>query len=215
MTSEESQRQEELTWEDYYEALEGREPHPLFVVALARFDAEITIAAGLYAIDLGCGDGTETVTLLEAGWNVLAVDSEPAAIGHVRSKVRARFQHLLEVRVASFEDFDLPETDFVYAGYSLPFCKPERFDSLWVRISTCIRPGGRFAGQLFGIRDTWADEPDMTFHSAEQVNHLLEHGFEVERMREIEEDGRAVSGPKHWHIFEIIARKLDKGEFAP
>ena len=207
---EESHQQEEPTWEDYYESLEGREPRPFFVEALSLFGAKSGGVAGLHAIDLGFGDGTETVALLEAGWKVLAIDNEAAAIGHVHSKVSAELQPLLEARVASFEDFELPETDFVYAGYSLPFCKPEYFDSLWEHISDCIRPGGRFAGQLFGIRDTWADEPDMTFHSTEQVNGLLEHRFDVETLHETEDDGEAFSGPKHWHVFDIIARKLDQ-----
>ena len=214
MTSEESERKKGVTWEGYYEALAGREARPLLVEARARFAVAVGRAAGLHAVDLGCGDGTETLALLEAGWRVFAVDSEPAAIRHVRSEAGARFQDVLEARVASFESVELPATDFVYAGYSLPFCQPEHFDSLWERISTCLRPGGRFAGQLFGMRDSWAGKRDMTFHTAEEVNGLLEPGFDVEKVREREEDGRAVSGPKHWHIFEIIARKLDEGETA-
>ena len=213
MTPEESERKKEVTWEAYYEALEGREARPLFVEALARFGVGAGRAGGLHAVDLGCGDGTETLALLEAGWHVLAVDSEPAAIRHVRSQAGARFQDVLEARVATFENVELPATDFVYAGYSLPFCRPEHFESLWARISTCIRPGGRFAGHLFGVRDSWAGERDMTFHTAEEVNGLLERAFDVEKVREREEDGRAVSGPKHWHIFEIIGRKVDERPF--
>jgi len=110
--------------------------------------------------------------------------------------------------VAGFEDLHLSETDLVYAGYSLPFCKPAAFDGLWDKITSSIRPGGRFAGQLFGVRDSWADEPEMTFHSAEQAAALLAVEFDVESLEEIDEDGSAFSGPKHWHVFDIIARKL-------
>ena len=31
-----------------------------------------------------------------------------------------------------------------------------QFDALWARIVASIRPGGRFAGQLFGVNDEWA-----------------------------------------------------------
>lgn len=31
--------------------------------------------------------------------------------------------------------------------------------------------------------------------------------FEIEGLREQDEDGEAVSGPKHWHVLHIIARK--------
>jgi tellurite methyltransferase len=210
MKPEEFDQEEGRGWEAFYEWLEGREPRLLFVEALARFEARYGPTSQLHAIDLGCGDGIETLALLDAGWQVLAIDREPAAITQVQSKARAELQPQLETTIASFEDLELPETDFVYAGYSLPFCKPEYFDRLWANVTARIRPGGRFAGQLFGIRDSWAGNPDMTFHSAEQVNRLLAHGFETETLREVDEDGDAFSGPKHWHVFDIIARKLDQ-----
>jgi SAM-dependent methyltransferase len=212
MKRKEFEQEEEPSWEGYYKWIEGREPRPLFLEVLARFDAKSDPSSPLHAIDLGCGDGTETLALLDAGWQVLAIDGEPAAITQVQSKVRTELQPQLEIRIASFEDLELPETDFVYAGYSLPFCKPEYLDHLWANITARIRPGGRFAGQLFGIRDSWADNPEMTFHSAEQVTSLLAPEFEVETLREVDEDGNAFSGPKHWHVFDIIARKLDQQE---
>jgi len=46
----------------------------------------------------------------------------------------------------------------------------------------------------------------MTFHSEEQVRNLLQ-AFEIEHFHEMDEDGDAVSRPKHWHIFTVIARK--------
>ena len=46
----------------------------------------------------------------------------------------------------------------------------------------------------------------MTFHTRAEVHTLLEP-FEIKVLREVEEDGQALSGPKHWHIFHMIARK--------
>ena len=195
-------------WQGYYKWIEGREPRPLFVNALARFDANVGDGFQQHAIDLGCGDGTETLALLKAGWSVLAIDGEQAAIEHVLSKAPDEHLPRLKTLAASFNDLQLPETDFIYAGYSLPFCAPDCFDGLWPKITASIRPGGRFAGQFFGIRDTWADNPEMTFHSAEQVTALLEQAFVIETLEEMDEDGDAFSGPKHWYLFDIIARKL-------
>ena len=33
------------------------------------------------------------------------------------------------------------------------------------------------------------------------------HAFEVRLLQEKDEDGPAVSGPKHWHVFHVIASK--------
>lgn len=60
--------------------------------------------------------------------------------------------------------------------------------------------------QFFGVRDSWAAQLDMTFHTEHQVRGMLEN-FEIEQLHEMDEDGKAVSGPKHWHVFTVIARK--------
>jgi hypothetical protein len=76
-------------------------------------------------------------------------------------------------------------------------------------------PGGVFAGQLFGTHDTWADDPDMTFYARHQVEVLLD-GLDILRLEETERDGHAFSGPKHWHTFDILARKpISKRPSAP
>ena len=46
----------------------------------------------------------------------------------------------------------------------------------------------------------------MTFHVRHQVDVLLD-GVDIVRLEETERDGRAFSGPKHWHTFDILARK--------
>ena len=73
------------------------------------------------------------------------------------------------------------------ASFALPFCEPRHFPGLWSRIVAAIRPGGRFAGQFFGDRDTWASLPGRTHHSRDEVLELLE-GFEIEMMNEEERD---------------------------
>jgi tellurite methyltransferase len=106
------------------------------------------------AVDLGCGDGTETFTLLQAGWHVLAIDQQSEAITLVQSKVPPELQPRLQARVTTFEELRLPLADFVYAGFSLPFCRPQHFPTLWTTIVAALYPGGVFASQLFGKHDS-------------------------------------------------------------
>jgi hypothetical protein len=108
--------------------------------------------------------------------------------------------------VSSMESADLPATDLVFASFSLPFCPPAAFPGLWRGIRSALRPGGRFAGELFGDRDTWASDPTMTFHTEDAARALF-HGLEVESFVEEDEDGEAFDGPKHWHVFHVIARR--------
>ena len=55
----------EIEWEDFYRAVEGRELRPLFVDAIPYLPTTTAGERLLVAIDVGCGDGTETLELLQ------------------------------------------------------------------------------------------------------------------------------------------------------
>ena len=160
-------------------------------------------ADGRSAVDLGSGAGRETRALLGAGWQVHAVDGEPgvtAALADVDDK-------RLTIEVTHFGQLQaLPPTDLVYAGYSLPYQPPEQFHRLWTLVRSSLRPGGWLAANLFGERDSWAGAAGMTFFSGTAARRLFA-GLEVVRWTEVDEDGPAFSGPKHWHVFDVIARR--------
>jgi SAM-dependent methyltransferase len=197
------------TWTRYYDAA-GEQPRETLLFALESFDAETGAKeGGLVAVDLGCGTGRDTVELLRRGWRVLAIDAEPAAVQRLlgRGDLGSAGAARLETQVARFEDAGWPEVDLVNSSYALPFCPPNQFGAVWQRIVASLRPGGRFSGQLFGDRDGWATQPDMSFQTREDAENLL-RGLEVEHLEEVEEDGEtAVGDPKHWHVFHVVARK--------
>jgi tellurite methyltransferase len=189
-------------WVGYYDEQGHREPRELLVDALDRFDREGRVGD---AVDLGCGQGIDTMEILRRGWRVVAVDAEPDGIRRLRE--RAGDEPRLTTIVSPMQEVDLPDTDLLHASFSLPFCPPAAFPALWDRIRSSLRPGGRFAGQLFGERDTWAStEPDMTFFAIEEARSLFD-GMELESFAEEEDDGDAWSEPKHWHVFHAIARR--------
>lgn len=196
-------------WPQYYQATAGRAPRPLLIQALAAYENEPEAARERLAVDIGCGDGTETLELLARGWNVLALDSTPEGIARLRSRVPADQADRVQTRIASFAGMALPPADLIFAGLSLPFCHPSDFEPVWAKIRGALKPGARFAGHLFGERDLWASSADMTFHTRAQAEARFA-SLTVESFREVEEDGKAVSGPKHWHFFEIIARREEE-----
>jgi tellurite methyltransferase len=188
----------EVTWSDYYEKNEGREPREALLRAL-----DLVERPGR-AVDLGCGSGTDTLAMLSRGWRVVAIDAEADAIRRLRDRVPAELLERLETRVAPMEDVDLPAADLLHASFSLFFCDPERFADVWRRIGASLAGGGRFVGELLGDRDTWAPEPDMSAFTETQARALFD-GWTLERFEEEEEDGEACSGPKHWHVFHAVA----------
>ena len=106
---------------------------------------------------------------------------------------------------------DLPQSTLINSSFALPLCPPEVFHPLWHRITRALEPGGRFAGQFFGTRDSWNTGPDakdgFTFLSAQGARDLLAP-FETEMFEEEEDDSTTPRGKrKHWHVFNIVARK--------
>lgn len=198
-------------WPEYYDAMAGKPPRDTLLFALGRFDAEVVgVGTERFAIDLGCGEGRDTVEMLRRGWRVLAVDAQEEAIHRLRARpdLPPGSEKRLQTLVSPMEAAGLPSALLVNASFALPFCPPQAFPALWERITESVLPGGRFSGQLFGVRDSWASvAPRLIFHTRAEVETLL-RPFAVEHLNEVEEDGTTVEGkPKRWHVFHIVARK--------
>jgi tellurite methyltransferase len=185
-------------WGRYYAAA-AETPRDTLVAAAHAF------AEPGFAVDLGCGAGRDTLELLRRGWRVLAIDAQPEAIDRLLARAGG---DRLETQVVRFEDAQWPVADLVNSSFALPFCPPEAFPAIWVRIVASLQPGGRFSGQLFGERDSWASAGDMTFHTRAAAEELF-HDFELERFDEVDEDGATALGEaKHWHLFHVVARRV-------
>ncbi len=191
-------------WGAYYQKLRDRPPRKTLLAALDRFGED---GKGALAIDLGCGDGRDTIEMLRRGWRVVAVDSEPEALRQLQARELPEGHDLTPV-LARFEDVPLPlGVRLVNSSFAMPLCEPEGFHRLWQRISEALPPGGRFSGQWYGPRDSWFGRSGLTFVSRDEALALLQ-GFELELFEEEEDDGVTPRGnPKHWHIFHIVARK--------
>ena len=194
-----------VNWEEYYQAIQGSQPRSLLLSALELFKSDPPRANRL-AIDLGCGDGTESFYLLENSWQVLAIDVEATAINYLLAKTPDHLADNLQTQIARFENSHLPPADLIHANLTLPFCEPAQYGSLWQKIVASIVVNGRFAGHFFGVNDSWAVNTDMTIHTEAEVRALFP-AFAIEFFHEKDEDGQATNGPKHWHIFTVIARK--------
>ncbi len=62
---------------------------------------------------------------------------------------------------------------------------------------------------LFGERDSWASNPGETFVAAVEVRALFD-GLDVMRFAEEDAPGNSYSGPKRWHVFDVIARHVER-----
>lgn len=159
------------------------------------------------ALDLGAGSLYDIEFLIHEGFKeVIAVDQTPK-FREIVAPTGALFTYI----EARFEAYDFPANhfDLVSAQYALPFVAPISFEKLWRRIMASLTEGGIFTGQLFGERDGWRENVNMTFHTVDDVHRLLSASDSLV-FEEQEYDEKSPRG-KHWHYFDIIMRKTPSG----
>lgn len=188
------------SWSKYYENTKALKPSKFLVEAFEIFSPVPGLAA-----DLGCGAGRDSRYLLEKGFDVAAVDKDPAAEVYLK---QLPHQDKLEFSCTGFEDFNFARYNLINAHYALPFAGRENIDGVMNKVIDAINPDGLFIGQLFGVDDEW-NTPDakMTFCSRADVDNLFSN-FKQVKIYEVNEKGTLASGhSKHWHVFNIIAQK--------
>ncbi len=187
--------------EKYYDNTENEMPN----YTVKKF-IELNVEPG-NAVELGCGAGRDTVYLIRNGWNVLAIDREDVET-RIVSKLLVEELEQFEFFKQRFEDIELGNSNLVVANFSLPFCNKNDFKKLWAKINHSILKDGYFVGNFLGDKDEWKIAKEkMTFLTKDQVMELF-RDFEIVEFKEVERDGLTGLGKmKHWHIFNVIAKK--------
>ena len=105
------------------------------------------IAPGMTVLDAGCGAGRNLVYLLRSGFDVLAADEDPSAIGEVR-RLAARLAPALSpenFRCEPIESmsFEAASADVVLSSAVLHFARDEaHFNAMLEGSWRILRPGG-------------------------------------------------------------------------
>jgi SAM-dependent methyltransferase len=192
---------------NYYKKVRGNPPRPTTVFGLERAASQGILAADV-AIDLGCGEGRDLAAMLKHPWTVWAYDIQPEAVELVQSRFPGENHSRLHVERGDLATLKLPMNHFVNASFSLPFVAQSEFFATWASIESSLKPGGHFAGQLFGEREEGWDYLEK--FSRVEKNRLPElfANFDILHLDEIDGPGVDASGhKKYWHVFNIVARK--------
>jgi tellurite methyltransferase len=196
-------------WARYYAVTVDRPAWETVRLAIERFAAEDAYPARIrFAVDLGSGAGRDARELLRAGWRVLAIDREQAAVDTLEAATPGPLRPRLATRVADLATLDVPPCDLVNASLSLPFLPSEAFWRGWGGVLDALSVGGRVAAMLFGDRDGSAGDPTMTCVSAAAIRASLA-AFDIEHWVDLEEDRpTALGAPHHFHRLEVVAKRV-------
>lgn len=119
------------------------------------------ISPGMRILDAGCGGGRNLVYLLSNGFEVAAVDRDPASVEAVRAMASRLAPHLpgSNFRVEAVEDLSFPDAcaDVVISSAVLHFAtSPDHFNAMLRSMWRVLKPGGLFFARLassIGIAD--------------------------------------------------------------
>ena len=154
------------------------------------------------AIDLGCGAGNDTLLLLEKGFNVTAIDSEPQ-VKEILPQ-RAQKEQNLNVVIGDFSKVQLQKVDLINANFSLFFVKKD-FDLFIKNVLESINKNGYFVGNFLGNEDDWKNSK-TTGEKDELLNYFSKFKILYFSEEKYYKDSVARKN-KFWHVYNIIAKK--------
>ena len=98
---------------------------------------------GERVLDLGCGDGALTESLVESGCQVVAVDGSTEQVAAARARgLDARLEQAEQLSFSS-------EFDAVFSNAVLHWVKDQ--ESVLRGVWQALKPGGRFVGEMGGV----------------------------------------------------------------
>lgn len=137
------------------------------------------------ALDVGCGEGRDTVFLAHAGFHVTACDMSAPGLAKLERRVEREHlaKHLVQTQLADLTTFDLQADsyDMVIAANVLQFLRPQDVPTQIAKLKQSVKPGGMIGIGVFhpkmidwgakvdGHFTATADELKLNF----DVNHWI------------------------------------------
>ncbi len=178
-------------WEDLYS---GQAPRWSGRVNPRLVEVVDSLAPGT-ALDLGCGEGGDTVWLASRGWQVTAVDVAEAALDRTLQHVAALAE---QVRVERHDltrtfpegSYDLVSAQFLQSPLELPR------SVVLGRAAAAVAPGGLLLVVEHGSSPPWGWDPEQVFPTPHEV--LTEIGLDLAHwtVERLDSPEREATGPQ-------------------
>jgi SAM-dependent methyltransferase len=200
-------------WEDRYSERER-----IWSGKVNRWLAEVaTPLAPGRALDLGCGEGGDTLWLAENGWDVVGVDISDTAIGRAAEEAARRglTDRVRLVQMNLSESFPAGRFDLVSAQFLQSMVHLDR-ERIFASAARAVAPGGLLVVVDHGAAPPWAKHiKDHVFPTVDEVLgtiDLSEGQWEHVRVGTVERDAVGPDGQAGVLIDNLIVlRRLSDG----
>lgn len=165
------ERFDQAFWDDRYSSApalwSGQPNHHLVIEA-----ADLTPGT---ALDVGCGEGADSIWLAERGWDVTALEISEVAIDRAARAASERLgDEATRINFCHANIFEwLPETTFDLVSAQFFHMPPETRSGIWEKLISAVGPGGTL---LVVAHD--ADDPHVKEHRSHEPD-LFYKGSEI------------------------------------
>lgn len=131
-------------------------------------------------LDVGCGDGRDSIYFAEQGLKVTSVDFSESGLERLREKNPAIQAHLGDIR-----HLDFPENSFdiIYAHLSLHYFDEETTKNIFAKKYKILKPGGMFFVKCKSTKDPFFGQGEKIAENMYMLKHVR-HFFSPEYMAE-------------------------------
>lgn len=179
-----------VNWEEIYAAdpdgyTFGEEPSQLARSAMAFFRAFGGVCETARALDLGCGEGRDTVFLAGAGMHVTARDVSPTGLEKLeRLRVKQNVPgERIDAALGDVRDFAYPADayDLTLAANVFQFLTPDEAPGHIQRLQAATKPGGICAvGVFHPAMKAWGVDIEGRFSAtADELRALFGDGWQL------------------------------------
>lgn len=167
-------------WNAYYRSMEKRKIEASsFAVVVER-----RLGKGAHILELGCGNGRDSLYFLSKGHNVIAIDGSDAAINKL-SEVTANNKDALFVcdNFVKCKALYQMKYDCIYSRFTLHAITEEQENELLYNVRGALNEGGFFSIEARTIRDEIYGKGEEVAHNAFIYNEHFRRFIDVEEFR--------------------------------
>ena len=195
-----------VNWSGFIHKTKDLPPRKLLLKALKH------VTSYESALDFGAGGLRDTKALIEANFKHIDILDSSTKTKTLASKLDKKTTNV-QCYITEFAKFNY-QKDFyslINAQYALPFVDKDQEKNMLEKLFSSLASRGLIVGQFFGENDSWNDgnNPNIIFHTEQEVQKLLEP-LNIVYFNEKEFVDNKSDVHKNWHVFEFIAKKVDK-----
>lgn len=161
-------------------------------------------------IDLGFGGGEDILFLSSHGMQMIGVEKNKKSYDSLLEKISVENSILLLNENILNYKFKPDFFDVVIINNVLPFLSKENAVLIIEKSINSLKNNGYLLLTVFGPKDGWSADPDMSFFDFDEITSLFEKSNKVVVYFKSTEEGPGLTrkgDKKYWHIHRFILQR--------